>query len=65
MNFETIESLKNVMQQTQNVRNISVIAHIDHGKSTLSDSLISKAGFLDFKKAGQERALDTMKEEQA
>ena len=63
MNFDSLESLKTSMFNTQNVRNISVIAHIDHGKSTLSDSLVAKAGFLDSKKAGEERSLDTMKEE--
>lgn len=43
---------------------MSVIAHVDHGKSTLTDSLVAKAGIVAAAKAGETRFTDTRKDEQ-
>jgi len=43
---------------------MSVIAHVDHGKSTLTDSLICKAGIISAKAAGDARFTDTRADEQ-
>jgi elongation factor 2 len=43
---------------------MSVIAHVDHGKSTLTDSLIQAAGIIAKQAAGQARFMDTREDEQ-
>lgn len=52
------------MDLKKNIRNMSVIAHVDHGKSTLTDSLVCKAGIIADSRAGDARFTDTRKDEQ-
>lgn len=63
MNF-TIDQVRAIMEKRANIRNMSVIAHVDHGKSTLTDALVSKAGIIASAKAGEMRYTDTRKDEQ-
>jgi elongation factor 2 len=63
VNF-TVGQLRAIMDLKHNIRNMSVIAHVDHGKSTLTDSLVSKAGIIAAKNAGEMRFTDTRPDEQ-
>ena len=56
--------IRTIMDKRTNIRNMSVIAHVDHGKSTLTDSLVSKAGIIASDRAGETRFTDTRKDEQ-
>nr|QVU21452.1 translation elongation factor 2 [Salpingoeca crinita] len=60
----TVSQIREIMDKRKNIRNMSVIAHVDHGKSTLTDSLVSKAGIIAGAKAGETRFTDTRADEQ-
>eukprot|EP00592_Proboscia_alata_P008445 CAMPEP_0194363280 /NCGR_PEP_ID=MMETSP0174-20130528/11107_1 /TAXON_ID=216777 /ORGANISM="Proboscia alata, Strain PI-D3" /LENGTH=856 /DNA_ID=CAMNT_0039136633 /DNA_START=107 /DNA_END=2677 /DNA_ORIENTATION=+ len=51
------------MSLKHNIRSMSVIAHVDHGKTTLTDSLVQKAGIISAKAAGGARYTDTRADE--
>jgi elongation factor 2 len=52
------------MNNSEMIRNTSIIAHVDHGKTTLSDSLLAAAGIISEQTAGQKLFLDSWELEQ-
>jgi len=52
------EKAKLLMDKTERIRNIGIIAHIDHGKTTLTDNLLAGAGIISKELAGEQLFTD-------
>ncbi|RLI85763.1 MAG: elongation factor EF-2 [Archaeoglobales archaeon] len=53
-----VERIKELMWMPERIRNMGIVAHIDHGKTTLSDNLLAGAGMISEELAGQQLYLD-------
>ncbi len=62
---DNIRKAQALMSQIDKIRNIGIAAHIDHGKTTLSDNLIAGAGMMSEELAGKQLLLDYDEQEQA
>ncbi|KAK5997577.1 Ribosome assembly protein 1 [Cladobotryum mycophilum] len=60
----TPEKLASLQKQSQDVRNICILAHVDHGKTSLTDALLATNGIISPKLAGKIRYLDSRPDEQ-
>ncbi len=61
---KTVEQVLKIMNNIEQIRNIGIIAHVDHGKTTTTDSLLAAAGLISPRLAGQLLALDYLDVEQ-
>jgi elongation factor 2 len=62
--YKQLEEIVKLMNEPKRIRNTSIIAHVDHGKTTLSDSLLAAAGIISEQTAGQKLFLDSWELEQ-
>ena len=60
---DTTKKIQELMQEQDKIRNIAIAAHVDHGKTTLSDNLLLGAGMISEETAGKKLALDFHEDE--
>ncbi|XP_046350555.2 elongation factor-like GTPase 1 [Haliotis rufescens] len=64
MRTKTLDQLASLQKNPSNVRNICILAHVDHGKTTLADALVASNGIISQRMAGKLRYMDSREDEQ-
>lgn len=58
------ELLNDLQKNTKNIRNFCILAHVDHGKTTLADTLLASNGIISTRMSGKLRYMDSRQDEQ-
>ncbi len=64
MRVKHVEEILKIMRNLEQIRNIGIVAHVDHGKTTTTDSLLAAAGIISERIAGEALAMDYLAVEQ-
>ncbi|KAM4744992.1 elongation factor-like GTPase 1 isoform 2-T3 [Anableps anableps] len=64
MGATSLEKIKALQRNPANIRNLCILAHVDHGKTTLADCLVASNGIISSRLAGKLRYLDSREDEQ-
>ncbi|XP_052003720.1 elongation factor-like GTPase 1 [Xyrauchen texanus] len=64
MGHTILEKIIALQKKTSNIRNLCILAHVDHGKTTLADCLVANNGIISSRLAGKLRYLDSREDEQ-
>jgi len=59
-----VDKVTRIMKKPEQIRNIAICAHIDHGKTTLTDNLLAGAGMMSEELAGKQLLMDFHEDEQ-